>query len=259
MEEKRFRVIIAEDERLIAANIAKHIEEENPAFRVTGIYSNGEDALKAVKEEPPAVVFTNISMPVMTGLELAAEIHHTMKNVKCVIITGYADFEYARSALHYGVEDYLLKPLDPEELRKVLKNIELSLTPLTGGIKGDDDKESPFTPEEIVTMVRDYIHDHYTEDIDLNSIAQNLGFSSSYLTKIFNRFEHTTPTKFIRSYRMGIAKQLLEDRGLTIQQVAQRVGYNDQFHFSKSFKQTFGITPTEYRSRTDRPGCNNDI
>ncbi|MCR4685638.1 MAG: response regulator, partial [Lachnospiraceae bacterium] len=95
MDDRRFRVIIAEDEKLIAKNIAKHIETENPNFKVCGIYSNGEDALNAIKQQPPDVIFTDISMPVMSGLELAGEIHRTMNNVKCVIVTGYADFQYA--------------------------------------------------------------------------------------------------------------------------------------------------------------------
>ena len=248
MDDNRYRVIIAEDEKLIANNIAKHIEEENPHFKVVGIYSNGEDALEAVRQQPPAVVFTDISMPVMTGLELAGEIHRTMGHVKCVIITGYAEFEYAKEALHYGVEDYLLKPLDTSELQRVLKNLELSFQSISRNAKENGGSESSLTPEEIVSLVKDYIHKNYAGDLDLNSIADNLGFSSSYLTKIFNRYEQITPAKFIRNYRMGIAKQLLNDKYLTIQQVAASVGYNDPFHFSKSFKQTFGITPTDYRA-----------
>ncbi|MCR5590988.1 MAG: response regulator [Lachnospiraceae bacterium] len=247
MDDSRYRVIIAEDEQLIAKNIAKHIEAENPHFVVAGIYSNGEDALAAAKDYPPAAVFTDISMPVMTGLELAAELHRTMEHVKVVIITGYAEFEYAKEALHYGVEDYLLKPLDPAELRKVLKNLELSFDSIKKNARTKGGSET-LPPEDIVRLVKDHIKAHYSEDLDLNSIADDLGFSSSYLTKIFNRYENIPPAKYIRNHRMGIAKQLLADRSLTIQQVALSVGYNDPFHFSKSFKQTFGITPTEYRS-----------
>ncbi len=247
MEDRKFRVIIAEDEKLIAKNIAKHIEEENPCFRVCGIYSNGEDALEAVRQQTPDVVFTDISMPVMTGLELASDIYHTMNNVKCVIITGYADFEYAKEALHYGVTDYLLKPVDREELHKVLKELELSLSGLYDNARTDGGQEQSLTPEEIVRLVEDYVQANYAEDLDLNTIAQNLGFSSSYLTKVFNKVENTTPSKYIRNYRMGIAKQLMNDKKMTLQQVAAAVGYNDPFHFSRSFKQTIGMTPSEYR------------
>ena len=247
MDDNRYRVIVAEDENIIAKNIAKHIEAQNPNFKVVGIYSNGVDALEAIKKQPPSVVFTDISMPLMTGLELAAEIHRTMDHVKCVILTGYAEFEYAKEALHYGVEDYLLKPVDTEELHKVLKDLELSLTDISQQIRSESGSESALAPEEIVTLVKDYVKDHYSENLDLNNIAQALGFSSSYLTKVFNKVEDTTPSKYIRNYRMGIAKQLLNDNELTIQQIASHVGYNDPFHFSKSFKQTFGISPTEYK------------
>ena len=116
---KMYRVFVVEDEKLIAKNIAKNIESENPSFKVTGIFSNGEDALEAIAKQPPEVVFTDISMPVMSGLELASKIHESFSHVKTVIITGYADFEYVKEALHYDVEDYLLKPVNTEELGKV--------------------------------------------------------------------------------------------------------------------------------------------
>ena len=250
MSDGKYRVIIAEDENLIAKNIAKHIESENPNFKVIGIYSNGEDAYNAIKEQLPEVVFTDISMPVMTGLELAAKIHKTLSHIKCVILTGYADFEYAKEALHYDVEDYLLKPLNTDELRKVLKSLELSLPAVTGALSGEasgDLSDGNYSAEDIVTLVKEYVQKNYSHDIDLNSIANTLGFSSSYLTKVFNKVEQTTPSKYIRNYRMGIAKQLLLDKNMTIAQVAECVGYNDPFHFSKSFKQTFGVSPTEVK------------
>ncbi len=247
MDDKRIRVIIAEDERLIANNIAKHIEAENPRFKVTGIYSNGKDALDAIENQTPDVVFTDISMPVMTGLELASKIHDTMSNVKTVIITGYADFEYAKEALHYNVEDYLLKPLDKNELRKVLKKLELALTQISDAARSENSSDPGMSPEEIVILVKDYVQKNYSKELDLSLISQNLGFSPSYLTKVFNKVENTTPSKYIRNFRMGIAKQLLGDEKMSIQQVASCVGYNDPFHFSKSFKQSVGITPTQYR------------
>ena len=247
MDDNRYRVIIVEDENLIAKNIAKHIEAENPNFKVVGIYSNGEDALEAIKKQPPAIVFTDISMPVMTGLELASEIHRSMNHVKIVILTGYADFEYVRTAMRYGVTDYLLKPVDKEELHKLLKSLELSLIDISKQMHSEEGLESSLSPEEIVSLVKDYVEKHYTEELDLNSISRTLGFSSSYLTKVFNKVENITPSKYIRHYRMGIAKQLLNDNSLTIQQVASHVGYSDPFHFSRSFKKTFGISPTEYK------------
>lgn len=247
MSDNKYRVIVAEDENLIAKNIAKHIENENSKFKVIGICSNGEDAFNAVKEQLPDVIFTDISMPVMTGLELARRIHESYSHIKCVILTGYADFEYAKEAMHYDVEDYLLKPLNKEELRKVLKNLELSLA-AAGGENAGAPAVGSYSPEEIVATVKEYIQKNYAKELDLNSIADSLGFSSSYLTKVFNKVEGTAPLKYIRNYRMNIAKQMLADKDMTVAQVAQAVGYNDPFHFSKSFKQTFGVSPSEFKN-----------
>ena len=247
---KQYRVFVVEDESLIAKNIAKKIEEENSAFKVTGIFSNGEDALAAINEQPPEVVFTDISMPVMSGLELAAKIHESFSHVKTVIITGYSDFKYVKEALHCDVEDYLLKPVNTEELANILNKLKLLFTDISDPHSVAKDAERDLTPEEIVSLVKEYVQKNYATDLDLNNIAQNLGFSSSYLTKIFNKIEDITPSKYIRNYRMQVAKQLLGNNDMTISQVASSVGYNDPFHFSKSFKQTFGISPTEFREKT---------
>lgn len=246
MNDRKYRVIVVEDENLIAKNIAKNIEKINPNYVVVGIFSNGEDALCEIEALAPDVIFTDISMPVMTGLELAAKIRDKYSNIKVVILTGYADFEYAKEAIHCEVEDYLLKPINKDELEKTLKKIEL-LIPAVKGDVNNNLADNNYSPEEIVTLVKEYVQKNYSKDIDLNSISENLGFSSSYLTKVFNKVENTSPLKYIRNYRMSIAKQLLMDKNLTIAQVAENVGYNDPFHFSKSFKQTFGISPSELK------------
>ena len=247
MNEYIINVIVVEDEKLIAKNIAKHIEQENSHFKVTNIFSNGSDAWEHIASQPPQVVFTDISMPIMDGIELVKQIHETKSFIHCVILTGYADFSYAQSALRYGVSDYLLKPVNSEELRRTLNKIEMTI------LADNEDmlqsmQEKNYKPEEIVTLVKEYIQKHYADDITLNSISQNLGFSSSYLTKVFNKFMGTTPSKFIRDYRMNIAKQLLNEPGSSVNAVSAAIGYSDPFHFSKSFKQTFGISPSEYKN-----------
>ena len=247
MNEYSINVIVVEDEKLIAKNIAKHIEQSNPHYKVTNIFSNGADAWNFINTQPPQVVFTDISMPIMDGIELVKHIHESKKFIRCVILTGYADFSYAQSALRYGVTDYLLKPVNSEELQQTLKRIEVSLLAAAEEMI-QAPSEGNYKPEEIVALVKEYIQNHYTGDITLNTLSQNLGFSSSYLTKIFNKVEGTTPSKFIRDYRMNIAKQLLNEPGSSVNSVSVAIGYSDPFHFSKSFKQTFGISPSEYKN-----------
>jgi len=175
------------------------------------------------------------------------ELQESKKFIHCVILTGYADFSYAQSAVRYGVSDYLLKPVNSEELHQTLKKIELAIL-ADNELLIQSSSENTYKPEEIVALVKEYIQKHYADDITLNTISQNLGFSSSYLTKVFNKVMGTTPSKFIRDYRMNIAKQLLNEPGSSVNTVSAAIGYSDPFHFSKSFKQTFGISPTEYKN-----------
>ena len=250
MNSIRISVVVVEDEGRLARNIARHIEEENPAFCVSAIYSNGLDAWNAIREQPPRVVVTDISMPLMNGIELAENIHASRLPVRCVILTGYADFEYVREALRAEVEDYLLKPVNTEELRTLLKKLEIKI------LAENPDaiarmKEEACPPEEIVSLVKEYVRQHYAGEISLNTLSQSLGYSPSYLTKVFNKIEGCTPSAYLREYRMNIARQLLKNPAATVASVSAAVGYTDPFHFSKSFKQTFGYSPSEQRGTGD--------
>jgi len=240
----QFNLVVVDDEKLIAKNIVKNIEKLNPNFRVVNIFPNGLDALDYIKENPPHVVFTDIRMPLMDGLELVKELAKISSPVKCVVLTGYADFNYAKEAMQSGVVDYLLKPVNSEELEKVLKRMEKELIAANPDFVLEDDDSR--TPEELVGLIKEYIHTHYKEPIDLNILAENMGFSPSYLTKIFSKYEDITPSKYIRNYRINIAKQMLT-LDSNLDKVAEAVGYTDPFHFSKSFKQTVGMSPSEYR------------
>lgn len=246
MNDGTISVIVVEDEKLISKNIIKNIEASNPSFKVIASFVNGADAWDYIQSNPPHVVFTDISMPIMDGIELISKIYEAKSFIKIVIVTGYADFDYARNALRYGVNDYLLKPINKEELTKTLHSIEESIMASHPDLFAQNTADT-ITPENIVSLIKEYVQNHYSEDISLNVIAQNLGYSPSYLTKVFNKIEGIAPSTYIKTYRMEIAKQLMNDPNATLNTIAPSVGYADPFHFSKSFKQVYGISPSDYR------------
>ena len=247
MGEQAIRVVVVEDEKRLARNIAAHIGDI-PPFEAAAVFSNGEDAWQYIKTQPPQVVITDIAMPLMDGIELVQRIHASGLPVHCVILTGYADFSYAQAALRADVKDYLLKPINPEELKSLLKKLELMIraeAPDTAALRSPE----TLKPEEIVFLVKGFIKNHYTEDISLQVISRELGFSASYLTKVFSKLDGRTPSAYLREYRMNIAKRLLDDPAATVSAVSRAVGYPDPYHFSKSFKQTFGYSPSEHRRK----------
>lgn len=127
MSNCEYKVLVVEDELFIRRHIVNEIENTNMGFKVEWTAYNGEDALEIIEKEAPDVVFTDIKMPIMSGMELIKRIRKTDAHLPIVLLSGFAEFDYARQAIMFGVEDYLLKPLDVEELKQVLEKIQCKL------------------------------------------------------------------------------------------------------------------------------------
>lgn len=238
-----FRVLVADDERLIARNIAKNIERANPAFRVVGIAQDGAEALELVGRLLPHVVFSDIKMPVIDGLALFSTLSREHPEIRKVIVSGYADFALVREALQNNAFDYLLKPLNHEELRHVLERLADQLYSERRLLSSEKQDNT----EKIVSAVQAYLKDHFAQPIDFAIVSSQYGFSGSYLTRIFHEKTGVTPQKYLIQYRMNQARWLLTDSKLSVQEVGARVGYPDPFHFSKVFKQNMSVSPAQYR------------
>lgn len=124
MSVRKIKTLVVEDEVLLLNHISEKISRTHAGFEIIGKVYNGKDALDLMKKQKPDVVFTDIRMPIMDGLQLVREIREHDPSIAVVIVSGYSDFEYARTALQYGVCDYLLKPVRAEELKEVLDKLE---------------------------------------------------------------------------------------------------------------------------------------
>lgn len=108
--------------------------------------------------------------------------------------------------------------------------------------------ESPNKKYVVNQMIR-YFNEHYQEKISLDQIARNMYLSTFYLSKIFKSETGDTPINYLIELRMEKAKNLLDETsGISIQNVAEMVGYDDAYHFSKLFKKHFGTAPSKYRN-----------
>lgn len=251
-----FTVVIAEDEELISANLVQKIQNINSSFKVIGIAQTGADALTMVQELSPEVLITDIRMPVMTGLELLAHVHQQYPFIKTVIISGYSDFSYARSAIQYGLSNYLLKPIDIDELSQTLQELEVSLTAKRNAYDATLDVFNVAkTPVQLAHILYEYIVANYKEKINLTMISNKLGYNANHLTKIFHDVYHTTPNKFIISLRIQEAQQkLIHSPHLSIGQIGEGVGYPDPGYFSRIFKKQVGVSPFDYREQKKAKG-----
>jgi len=117
------RILIVEDEPPIARSLRTLIEQL-PNMTVVACAIHGVDALDWLEREAIDVVFTDVSMPVMGGIELMSAIHDRYPAIVTVVVSGYQDFEYVRSALRYQAFDYMLKPVFKPDLHKLLGSLE---------------------------------------------------------------------------------------------------------------------------------------
>ncbi|MFD0693674.1 response regulator [Paenibacillus sp. GCM10027628] len=120
-----YKVLFADDEPIALEGIRLMAEWDELGFEVCGMCANGEEALAVAVDCKPDLIITDIRMPVIDGLELIGRIQRLSEsyNPIFIIMSGYGDFEYARSALRYGVRHYLLKPVMDEEWEIILKDI----------------------------------------------------------------------------------------------------------------------------------------
>ena len=115
-------ILIVDDEKLERNGIKFLLKREKEEFRILEA-ANGKDALGVLASNHVDILFSDVKMPYMSGLELVCQVREKDRNMEIVIFSGYNDFSYAREALRYGVVDYVLKPVDPEEFSKTLSRV----------------------------------------------------------------------------------------------------------------------------------------
>lgn len=120
----KINVLVAEDEMPIMRSICTAIEQCNPHFKVVATAFNGSQAIEILKHSQIDLVFLDINMPVLSGIEVLKFLKAENLNTQAVVLSGYRDFQYAQNALRYGALDYLLKPVKREDLTGILNKVE---------------------------------------------------------------------------------------------------------------------------------------
>lgn len=118
------RIVIVDDEVLIREGLAKMIQKENPTFQIVGIFADGQDVLEALANLGVDVVITDIRMPVLGGLPLIKEVQNHYPHIRSILMSGYVDFGYAQEAIRSSAVDYLLKPINKEQLFELLYRLQ---------------------------------------------------------------------------------------------------------------------------------------
>ena len=116
-------ILIVDDEMIIRNGLKNMMLSYSKSFSSIRVAENGEQALAMIAEYPPNIMITDIRMPKMDGLELCKRIHKSYSFIRVVVISGFAEFEYAKQCMGYGVKEYLLKPVVKMDIHEMLDRL----------------------------------------------------------------------------------------------------------------------------------------
>lgn len=221
---------------------------------------NGQEALRLLSGNTAAdgghhfqLILTDLMMPVMDGYQLLGRLKSsdTTRHIPVIMLTARADVQDKLKALRLGVDDYLLKPFDEDELLVRIKNL------LNNQARRKEFQKENESPEPMPTMsetdrewlesFEDYIQRHHANDIlDVPMLASQFAMSESTLHRQLKKLTGLSPAKYLQEVRLHEARRLLETRRYnSIMTIALKTGFSDARSFSRSFKNRFGKLPSE--------------
>ena len=165
-----FKVLLIDDESFILEGLKVLIDWESEGFEIVSTASNGQEALEFLNNNKVDLIVSDIKMPVMTGLELLAKIReNNISEAYFVILSGYADFSYAKEAIRYDSTDYILKPVNKNELIQTLRKItQMKVTQEEREAKTTEMKQA-YLARNLISLIRGKF-----DDQNLKCIKENM-------------------------------------------------------------------------------------
>lgn len=246
------RLLIADDEEIIRNGLQKVVNWKDIGVEIIGSASDGKEAYVKIQTLHPDVVLTDIKMPYMSGIELIKKANLEGYSPIFVLLSGYADFEYAQQAMRYGVMYYLLKPTSNKELEDVFGEISGKF------IKEDDGDENKniylIRYKNEIEKSLEYIEQNLDNpSLSLGFVASDVVFmNADYFGRIFKIVTGKYYTQYVMEKRIEKAKQILETTDHKISEIADMVGFkNNVPYFGQVFKKYTGKTPKEYKTQAE--------
>jgi Response regulator containing CheY-like receiver domain and AraC-type DNA-binding domain len=244
-----YRIIVVDDEVWVVIGIKKLIQKTGLPFEIIAEANNGIAAYEKVMTLKPDILISDIRMPGLNGLDLMKKLNESDINLKVIFISGFAEFKYAQAAVALGALDYLLKPIEEDAIRAILERFIAIREGRSSKSGAEPDKIQIEDPR--IKRVVEEINQCYKEEISLGFLAEKYNLSIGYLSSLIKKELGQSFSEYISMKRMQDAKQLLMREDLSIDAVAEMVGYKDYFYFTKVFKNYTGVSPSKFRKKQE--------
>ena len=250
-------VLIVEDNHDMRSYIRENLESD---YRVIQA-KNGEEGIQKALEFIPDLIITDVMMPAVNGFELTETLKADNKSshIPIIMLTAKADEESKLKGLEKGVDDYLIKPFSTKELHARVGNLiklRRLLKERYNEISAINTSEIDAKPidKEFIDKVFKIIKDHLEDSsFSVTILAGEVGMSVSQLNRKLNALINQSAGKLIRSTKLDYSSQLLKNKAGNVSEIAYRVGFSDLSSFTNSFKEKFGIPPSELLKSNKKP------
>lgn len=247
-----YSVVFVEDEQIVREEIVSSIRWELLGLELVGTAADGLEGEQLIKRVEPDIVITDIRLPAQDGLTMLSHcpINHA------IILTGHTDFSYMKQAIRLGVFDYLLKPIDDEELEETLASLVKKIQ------EEDKDfeqlKKGASSTGELIALPRNvnnhvidvtiaFIADNYANPVGLQEAASYLELSESHLSRLFKEVTGLNFLQYLNAWRVNKSVELMKDPKKNIGEIATSCGFPTPGYFAKIFKRFTTKTPTQFR------------
>lgn len=253
-DDNQCRLLVIEDNNDIAAYIGAQF-----AGRYAVSYAaNGKEGLDKALALVPDLIITDLMMPGMDGLEVCRRVrgNEITDHIPIIVVTAKITEEERIRGLEAGADAYLAKPFNADELRtrveKLLERHHLLRDKYSHDAGEERQQEAPYTAVErrFLAKVSDAIYLRLSsgKSTEVSQIASAMCMSDRQFYRKINAITNSTPTVYIQRVKIKKAKSLLDgDAQMSFGEIAERCGFNDYSNFVRTFKNAYGVTPTEYR------------
>ncbi|WP_328285162.1 response regulator transcription factor [Bacillus sp. 1NLA3E] len=268
-------MLIVDDESLERKALKKMIYLHDTDVLMVEEAQNGRIAIELAREIRPDIIFMDIKMPGIDGVEAVKQIKRFAPKTKFIMVSAFDTFEYAREVMRQGVKEYILKPsrqmdvldafcrLKEEIIDEKLKQQEQKMLEdqliranhianlLVNREKGVNQEEvhnhQHHHEKGLLYKAKEYIEEHYQEALSLEGVAENIKLSPYYFSKLFKEHFGLNFIDFLTEIRIDHAKRHMLDPEKSLKEICFEVGYKDPNYFSRVFKKYAGLSPSDYR------------
>lgn len=251
----RYRVLIVEDDEEIRRYIRSELDSDFRIYECT----NGREGLESILKEKPDLVISDVMMPEMDGITLCRKIKQNINinHIPIILLTAKSKAEDQIEGLEIGADAYIVKPFNTELLRTSISNLIANRERLRGKLVGEQQVEEKITKIEmksndeiLMSKVMKTINDHLADPaLNVEMLAANVGMSRVHMHRKLKELTNQSARDFIRSIRLKQAADLLREKNLSVSEVAYATGFSNLSHFSNTFRDFYGISPSEYKEQ----------